>query len=163
LKPEFKFLGKGFLGVFLAGMLWGIVLTFIAGIIILRHFLFIESEASGSFEDTVKNISASAAKLPGWNLRSASCATPRPQDGSPFAMMSMCGMDFVGQMVDDPESRKYAVLNPCGIVVYGGKDGKVRVARLNTRLLGHILGGKAEIIYNKDAAPAMEFLTDEIK
>ena len=163
MKPEFKFFGKGFLGIFLAGMLWGIVLAFITGIILLRHFFFIESEATGSFEDTVKNVSSSAAKLPGWNLRSAACSMPRPQDGSQFAMMSMCGMGVVGQMVDDPESRKYAALNPCGIVVYTGKDGKIRIARLNARLLGHILGGKAEILYNKDAAPAMEFVTDEIK
>lgn len=163
MKPEFKFFGKGFLGVFLAGMLWGLVLAFIAGIIFLRHYFFIESEAAGSFEDTVKNISASAAKLSGWNLRSASCSAPRPKDGSQFALMSICGMEFIGQMADDPESRKYAALNPCGIVVYTGKDGKIRVARLNARLLGHILGGKAEILYGRDAAPAMEFVTDEIK
>ncbi len=144
---------RKYAGAFLAGVLWGVLIAFIAGVLYLRHSLILEYKSSLDYPTTVKALAGKAAATQGWLVRTSPCSIPQPDDKSRITQLSLCNAKFGKEILNDQNSRKTAAILPCTFAVYEKADGGTYISRLNVSLVGTILGGKAEPVMNSEISP----------
>ena len=129
---------------FCIGLLWGVALTFSAGIFYLRSSLIREMPSKLSYENAVKQFPENAAKIPGWTIRSQKCGLPT----SKISVFEICSRTYASELLaTDPQ---LGSIIPCKIAIYEKADGKTYIATLNNNLFMRLVGGNpAEIFTNK--------------
>lgn len=144
---------KRFWGIFASGFLWGIAVTFISGVIFLRHSLIYEYQSKLGFEETVATLSTKAKSTKGWLVRKPSCSLPQPKDKTKITAMKLCHAKYASDLLKNENSRKISAMIPCTFAVYQKSDGKTYVSKMNVSLLGSLLGGKAGKIFPGKVTP----------
>ena len=156
-------IGKGkFWGVFAAGILWGIAISFIFGVIFLRNSLINEYQSKLGFKETLVQLGDEVKSVNGWMARTSSCSLPNPEDGSRAVALKLCNGEYASELMNDEGARKTAAMIPCTFAVYQKSDGKTYISRLNMKLLGSLLGGKAGVIFTGKIDPDQEMILDGV-
>jgi uncharacterized protein (DUF302 family) len=151
-----------FWGIFSAGFLWGIAVTFIFGVIFLRHSLINEYQSKLGFEETVAALGTEAKATKGWLVRKPSCSLPQPKDKTKITAMKLCHAKYASDLLDDENSRKVSAMIPCTFAVYQKSDGKTYISRMNVSLLGSLLGGKSGKIFPGKVTPDQEKMLETV-
>lgn len=138
---------KKYWGVFGVGFLWGIVITFIVGILYLRNSLVYETQCTSGFDKTVSGISERVKEMKGWTVKTVPCALPLTSDKCKMRVFKLCNAEYAGQMLNNPHDRRVSAVIPCTFAVYEKPDGGTYLARMNVGLLGFILGGEPGRIF----------------
>jgi hypothetical protein len=154
---------KKFWRIFAAGFLWGILFSFIFGVIYLRHALIREVRSTaGNHPETVAALAARINRQPGWIASVGSgCKVPKIPDGSRLEQVKLCHREYASALLQDDANRKVATFIPCTFAVYEKSDGNTYIARLNVRLLGALLGGVSGTVFPAKVEPEQAaILTD---
>lgn len=149
-------------GMFAAGFLWGIAFSFIIGTLFLRHSLIKTYLSDTGFKETVLRLATKAKSMKGWKVSSNACSVPQPRDGSKITVLKLCHGKYGAELMNDPASRKTAAMIPCSMAIYEDGDGSVVVSRMNTSLLGTLLGGDAGKILTYQVAPEQEKMMEAV-
>lgn len=128
-------MGK-YITVFSLGLLAGIIISFLAIVIVLPGKMFVVTESELGFEDTVNTLIKSAEarqwSIPHqYNLQST--MQKNGFDTEPVMVMSMCNPVHVEKILNSHSSRLVSAIMPCRIAVYED-DGKTYAAILNAKL-----------------------------
>jgi uncharacterized protein (DUF302 family) len=135
---------KSSLAFFLCGLLWGIVITFVAMSLILKKFLILEYKSGFSVEETAEMLSQRAKDSGRWIAkRGSACSLPRPADGTKIETIFFCNAKIAKGIVDNPDSRIVTSVIPCQFSIYKKADGSVALSRLNITLIGMLSGRNA--------------------
>ncbi len=149
---------------FIAGFLWGIVISFIVLAFYLRYSLICEYPSGKSFEATCFDLSAQISSAKGWSGKNSGCPLPKPADGTQISTLDLCNAKFAEKILTDIENRRISSILPCKFSVYEKNNGKTYIGRLNTWLVGIIIGGDAGKILNSQVAPEQEkMIRDTLK
>ncbi len=146
---------RKFFAAFFAGALWGGIVVFVFLVLYLRYALIREYPCRAGSPDSARII-ADSARAAGWQAKKPACVLPKCSDSSPVVQISLCNLKYAQSLVDDPDSKKTSAIIPCTLAVYTKADGKTYLSRLDTRLLGIILGGSAGRIFASKIAPEQE-------
>ena len=158
MKIQFQMPDRKFLGGFAMGILWGIVITFIAGVVYLRHSMVLEYECKGNVEASVAKIKENASRMPAWTVQQSGCAVPIAPDGSKMDALRICNANYAKMLVSDPADRKVSAVIPCAVSIYEKPDGKTYLARLNMPLLARLLGGMPAQLFPDTIAPEQRYM-----
>lgn len=131
------------IGVFVVGMLWGIVLCYFALGMIAKKYIIIEYKTNMGVEEFSRELMIRTFKTGSWTANVSACAVPQPSDGSKINVITLCNAKIAKSIVDNYGSRKLASIIPCQFAVYQNADGTTKVSRLNFRLIGWLLGGNS--------------------
>ena len=148
--------GRHFWMTFVAGILWGVAGSFIFGVIFLRNSLINEYQSKVGFKETIAQLGSDVKSSKGWIARTSSCSLPNPKDGSRAVAMKLCNGQYASELMNDETARKTAAMIPCTFAVYQKSDGKTYISRLNMKLLGSLLGGKAGVVFTGKIDPDQE-------
>ena len=135
-----------------AGLLWGAVLVFAAGIWFLRTNLIEERECSLSWERAVAEFPQHVTRIPGWTVRTVPCGLPAPVKGERIAVFEICSRKYAGEILRDPDARKTAAVLPCKIAIYERGE-KTYIARLNASVFMRLLGGTPAEVFQSGILP----------
>jgi hypothetical protein len=144
--------GKKNLLWFLCGILWGITLTFIAGVYYLRHNLIQEIPIEGSFSGAANKVGPVAQKY-GWQVSYNDCGLPRLIDNQPMEVYRFCKSGYAYELLQDENDRKIACMLPCAISIYQKSDGVTYLSKLNMPLITQLLGGSSIGIFSEKISP----------
>jgi uncharacterized protein (DUF302 family) len=150
-------------GMFAAGFLWGITFSFIIGTLFLRHSLIKTYVSDAGFKETVLKLTTKARSMKGWKVTSTACSVPQPKNGSKITVIKLCHGKYGAELMNDPILRKTAAMIPCSMAIYEIGDGSVVISRMNTSLLGTLLGGRAGRILSGQIAPEQEQMMEAIR
>ena len=125
------------------GLVVGIAAT--AGIMIamMRRSMVLESQSAHDFDETVelleKQIEEAGWSSPGtWNL--AEAAAKKGVDmGRKIVNISLCKAPYAKRVLD--EKPPMSAMMPCTLSVYTKPDGNTYIAKLNSRMMGKMMGG----------------------
>lgn len=159
---KLKMPDRKFLGGFAAGLLWGVALTFIAGVVYLRHSLLLEYECKDSLNATVAKIMENATRLPAWQVQQANCAVPVMPDNCKMASLRLCNKEYAKQLMEAPSDRRISAAIPCCVSIYEKPDGKTYLSRMNMPLLGRLLGGEPSRLFPNTIAPEQNYLLGNV-
>lgn len=149
-------------GMFAAGFLWGITFSFIIGALFLRYSLIKTYVSDTGFKETLHRLTIKAKSMKGWKVTSGACSVPQPEDGSKITVLKLCHGQYGAQLMNDPISRKTAAMIPCSMAIYENGDGSVFVSRMNTSLIGILLGGNAGRVLATQIAPEQEQMMEAV-
>ena len=147
-----------FWSTFAAGILWGVAGSFIFGAIFLRNSLINEYQSKLGFKETIAQLGSDIKLKQGWMVRTSSCSLPNPENGSRAVAMKLCNGQYASELINDESARKTAAMIPCTFAVYQKSDGKTYISRLNMKLLGTLLGGKAAVVFTGKIDPDQEMI-----
>lgn len=154
---------NAFLLPLFCGVLLGVSVTFLAGVLFLRHALLPEYECEGSFEEAVEKFTGTAAKNPSWTLRKVQCGVPAMGEGERVAVFELCNGKYASKLLKDPESRKTSAMIPCRVAIYE-KEGKVILSRLDLSLFFLLVGGYSSEVFREGIVPEQKvFLHSAMK
>jgi uncharacterized protein (DUF302 family) len=146
---------------FIGGLALGVALTLAGTIVGMRSLMVLRYDSPRGFDETVRAVEQ-AARAQGWatpgtmNLNK-SMAKHGVSFKPKVRLVRLCKAKYASKVLG--ESRHMATMMPCRIAVYETDDGRVRVAKLNTGLLGKLFGGVvAEIMGGKVAADEEKIL-----
>ena len=142
---------------FLCGTLWGAVLMFIAGVIFLRHSLFLEIPIKSDFPQVVQNLEPAAEKF-NWQVSGNSCGIPRMIGGQPLEIFRLCKREYAVELLLEEQDRKIGCLLPCAVSVYKKADGITYLSRLNMPLITNLLGGTSVSIFRDKISPEQKII-----
>ncbi len=151
-----KLSGGKFWSTFVAGILWGVAGSFIFGVLFLRNSLINEYQSKLGFKETIAQLGGDIKSAKGWIARSPSCSLPKPADGSKMVAIKLCNGQYASELMNDEVARKTAAMVPCTFAVYQKADGRTYISRLNMKLLGSLLGGKAGVVFSGKIDPDQE-------
>ena len=137
---------------FLCGVLWGIALTFIAGVLYLRHNLIQEIPLAEDFSHTADKVGPIAQKY-GWRVSYNDCGLPRLVDNQPVEVYRFCKSRYAYELLQNEDDRKIACILPCAMSVYQKSDGVTYLSKLNMPLITQLLGGSSIGIFNEKISP----------
>jgi hypothetical protein len=138
-----SFISKRNLGFFLCGMLWGLVLAYVAGGILLKKYLVLEYNSTLPVKEAADKIARNAVATGRWQANVSTCSMPQPSDHTNIRVITLCNAKIAKSIVDNYSSRKLASIIPCQIAVYKKNDGSTAISRLNFALIGSLCGGEA--------------------
>jgi uncharacterized protein (DUF302 family) len=149
------------LPAFVGGLALGVALA-LAGIVVgMRSLMVLHYDSPRGFDETVLAVE-SAAKAAGWatpgtmNLNK-SMAKHGVNFKPRVRLVRLCKAPYAAKVLGG--ARHMATMMPCRIAVYETDEGKVKIAKLNTGLLGKVFGGVvAEIMGGKVAADEEKIL-----
>jgi uncharacterized protein (DUF302 family) len=146
---------------FLGGLALGVLLTGAGGIAAMRSLMIVEYESPLSFDATVSAMEQAVIKngwsSPGTMNLNKSLAKHGVRFGPRVRLVQLCKAPYAAKVLED--AREMATMMPCRFAVYEGPGGKVRIAKLNTGLMGKLFGGTvAEVMGGKVAADEQKML-----
>ena len=137
---------------FLCGILWGITLTFIAGVCYLRHNLIQEIPLEDNFAQAANKVGPTAQKY-GWQVSYNDCGLPRLVEDHPVEVYRFCKSRYAYELLQNEEDRKIACILPCSISIYRKSDGVTYLSKLNMPLITQLLGGSSILIFQEKISP----------
>lgn len=140
---------------FVNGVLFGILLTLVAGLIFLRFNLILQQESKYPFEETVRRFPQEALRSGKWIVRDIPCGLPEQNPGSRIAVFEICAREYSTQILSDPDACQMAVVLPCKIVIYE-KDGKTWIARLNAKIFMRLTNETADTVFAEYILPEQQ-------
>lgn len=142
---------------FFCGILWGIVFSFIAGVLFLRHFLIQEIPVQGDFSEIVGKIPPAAEQM-GWMVSYNQCGLPRQINGDPIEVYRFCKQDYASELLLNEDDRKISCILPCAVAIYRKSDGITYISRLNMPLVTQLLGGSPVKIFSERIIPEQQVI-----
>lgn len=149
------------LGGFVAGLLT-------AGVLVwqLMPGMMIEVTASryDSVDRTVEEL-RDAVEREGWVVAGVkdmrkSLANQGVDFPRQVKLVEICKPEYAESVLTT--DRKVATLMPCALAVYEGDDGRVRVSRMNTGLMGRMFGGNIARVMGDGVAPDEQRILESI-
>ena len=137
---------------FICGILWGIALTFIAGVLYLRHNLIQEIPIEDDFSRAADKVGPVAQKY-GWSVSYNDCGLPRLVDNQPVEVYRFCKSRYAYELLQNEDDRKISCILPCAMSIYKKSDGVTYISRMNMPLVTQLLGGSSISIFNEKISP----------
>ena len=147
---------------FIAGLVAGLVVSLLLGLYVARTSMILEYDSSKGFEETISAIEKSI-KDNGWS-------SPGKMDfnkamkkhgvkfGPRVVAIKLCKPQYAAEVLKD--ARYVSSLMPCTISVYEANDGTVKIAKMNTGLMGKLFGGViSSVMGSKVAVDEKKILT----
>ncbi len=129
----------GVIGVFLGALVMGLVMFSAA-----PDLMILEDESRYGFEATVDSFKK-AVKENGWKIPKVhdlkKTMAKYGKDVAEVQVFEICHPDHAYRILSQEAERIVASLMPCRVAVYKRSDGKVYVSRLNSGLMGKMMGG----------------------
>lgn len=139
------------IGIFIIGLVVGIIVAAAAGWLVMPRMMLHEHESKMSYEDTVAEIQKSA-KENGWVVPKIykldeSLKKAGHEDIERITIFSLCQPHHAYNILKNDADKKVTAIMPCRIGVYEKKDGKVYVSGMNIGLMSKMFGGNiAEVM-----------------
>lgn len=149
-------------GMFIAGMMWGGALMFIAIVLWLRANVIIDEPCTMPFDTAHEQLKLSAESMPGWRLNHVPCGVNLTADSTRVELLQLCNGKYLTMALADPEMRSAGAFLPCRVILYE-KDGGVRMARLNLHFLAAILGKRAQPLISNQIALEQEEIVARVR
>lgn len=133
----------------LAGIVVGILVTAIAGYLMMPSLMFTERPSPYGLEETIARIQHNIQDNPelkanGWSLSGLRNPAKAVQtDGGnvlPVMMIEACSTKYSKPILKDDTVRFLSILMPCKVSVYKKEDGKVYIGSMNAGLMGTMFG-----------------------
>lgn len=163
IRPAEKNIGKN-LCVYAAGMCAGIAIAMIAMLFFLRYHL-IQTYSCGnlSFDEVEKAVTTAIPHSSGWTVTPEACASLMSSEGLHITNWKLCQRVYATMLLDSEHGTKLGALLPCTFSISETRDGHLTISRLNTTLLGFILGGDAGKIYRQNITNEQEAFIEAIR
>lgn len=146
---------------FVGGLALGILLSGAGVIVGMRSLMIVEYESPMNFDETVQAVEK-AVKDNGWaspgtmNLNK-SLAKHGVLFKPKVRLVQLCKAPYAAKVLAD--ARHLSTMMPCRFSIFEDKNGKVRIAKLNTGLMGKLMGGiVAEVMGGNVAADEEKIL-----
>lgn len=133
----------------IAGFVAGILVTAIAGYLMMPSLMFTERVSPYGMEETIARIQHNIQDSPelkakGWSLSGLRNPAKAVQgDGGnvlPVMMIEACSTKYSKPILKDDTVRFLSILMPCKVSVYKKEDGKVYIGSMNAGLMGKMFG-----------------------
>ena len=151
-------------GMFLIGLLAGVVLSSLLLFWAMPRFMFTVSESKYSFEQTTE-VLAAAVQENQWGLQHKyDLQHTLAQKGitvNPAHVYSICKPDLASRILSADADRHVAAMMPCRVAVYEKDNGKTYIARMNAGLFAFFLSKNAKSVM-KDAAGGSEKIFESV-
>ena len=123
----------------------GIVVTGLAGWMLMPSLMFTERLSPFGVEETVARIQQNIMETGnGWTLAGLrNPARAIQNDGGnvlPVLMVEACSTKYSKPILNDDSVRYLSILMPCKVTVYKKNDGKVYIGTMNAGLMGKMFG-----------------------
>ncbi len=140
-------------GIIVISVLFGIALTVILEFLTVRSGIVMTYPSRFSFEETAKTLTQAIADAD-WTVVSSEMLNGKLREkevylGSRIWLIKFYKPEYMGELLKD--RRSAACLMPHAMAVYESPEGNVEVSRLNTGMIGKVLGGAAAVILGKKA------------
>jgi uncharacterized protein (DUF302 family) len=123
--------------VFTAGLLAGLIITFLAVLIVIPGKLFVEQESPMGFNETLSALTESA-EANHWTIsHSYNLQATMEKNGykvDPALVVSLCNPSHANDILSNISSRRISALMPCRLAVYE-KEGKTYTSIFNSRIM----------------------------
>ena len=146
---------------FVVGLLVGMGLTMALMVVMMRRSMVIEQQSAHGFDATLellqKQIEKSGWSSPGqWDM-AESAASKGVDMGRRVVNISLCNPPYAKRVLE--QMPQMSVMMPCTFSVYTKADGKTYVLKLNTAMMGKMMGGAvAEVMGGYVAAEEEQIL-----
>lgn len=148
------------LPVFLTGLLFGIVLTIIAIIVIVPGKMFIVEESKYNFEETLAKIENSATEKK-WSIPHKydlqATLKSKGYDVDKVHVFSLCKPEHAYQILGSTEQRLVSALMPCRVAVFQSNE-KTYISMLNSGLFSKLMGKKVKEVMGSASKENQEIL-----
>ena len=140
----------------------GIVVTGIAGWIMMPGMMLHEDLSPYGIEETVNKIKENA-KIKGWvvpSVKSLHKSVLKHGAGElrPVMLVNLCQPNHAFNILREDGNKKISVFMPCTISVYQKSDGKTYVGTMNAGLLGEMFGGAVAEVMDEVAIDQQGFI-----
>ncbi len=151
----------------IAGFVAGILVTAIAGYLMMPSLMFTERVSPYGMEETIARIQHNIQDSPelkakGWSLSGLRNPAKAVQgDGGnvlPVMMIEACSTKYSKPILNEDSVRFLSILMPCKISVYKKNDGRVYIGSMNAGLMGKMFGPLVGDIMGKVAQDQKKFL-----
>lgn len=149
------------------GFIGGILITAIAGYLMMPSMMFTERVSPFGMEETIARIQHNIEDNPelkakGWALSGLRNPARAVQtDGGnvlPVQMIEVCSTKYSKPILKEDTVRFLSILMPCKISVYKKQDGKVYIGTMNAGLMGKMFGPMVGDVMGQVAADQKLFL-----
>jgi len=149
------------------GFIGGILVTAIAGYLMMPSLMFTERASPFGMEETIARIQHNIEDSPelkakGWSLSGLRNPARAVQtDGGnvlPVQMIEVCSTRYSKPILKEDTVRFLSILMPCKISVYKKQDGKVYIGTMNAGLMGKMFGPLVGDVMAQVAADQRLFL-----
>ncbi|HRH82441.1 MAG TPA: DUF302 domain-containing protein [Thiobacillaceae bacterium] len=149
------------------GLIGGILITAIAGYLMMPSMMFTERASPFGMEETIARIQHNIEDNPelkakGWALSGLRNPARAVQtDGGnvlPVQMIEVCSTKYSKPILKEDTVRFLSILMPCKISVYKKQDGKVYIGTMNAGLMGKMFGPMVGDVMGQVAADQKLFL-----
>ncbi len=151
----------------LSGFIIGIIVTMIAGWLMMPKLMLTEHQSPYSVEETVEKIIQNA-KAEGWVIPSIQAlhqSIEKHKAGKllPVTLINLCQANHAYNILKEDQNKIVSVMMPCTISVYQKSDGKTYIGTMNAGLLGAMFGGTvAEVMGGVVADQQQKFIDFKI-
>jgi len=151
-------------GVIVISIMFGIALTVILEFLTVRSGIVMTYPSRFGFEETAKILTHAVTEAD-WTLLSSEMLNGKLLEkevylGSRIWLIKFYKAEYMGEMLK--EKRSMACLMPHTLAVYETPEGNVEVSRLNTGMIGKVLGGAAARILGKKAFSDEEKILESV-
>lgn len=150
----------GNISAFLLGGIAGASLMSIAALLFLRANLVVRYDFDGvSMHDLDAAVESSLPRATGWTATREVCNLPMASSGRLVRNWKFCNRRYAQALIDGDSGMTVSAFLPCTVsITHDESDGHAVVSRLNTRLIGALLGGDARVVFSKCVAPEQDAL-----
>jgi len=148
------------------GFTLGVVVTALAAVAAMRTLMIVDYDSTKDFDGTVAALEQ-AIKDQGWVSPGTMDMQANLQKhgvdfGRRIKLVKLCKASYAAEVLTD--ARHMASLMPCTIAVYEDDAGAVKLAKMNTGLMGTLFGGTiARVMGGKVAADERAMLEAVVK
>ncbi|MDP8266197.1 MAG: DUF302 domain-containing protein [Candidatus Aceula meridiana] len=146
----------------------GVVFAGLSIFILIPKMMIVSKESKYDFYETIRHIEESIKKA-GWNHKGTDMMSEeiKSKTGEDFGVkvagIKLCRAIYAKEILMSESSRFVSCLMPCSFSVWETDDGRVMVSKMNTGLMGRMLGGKiAEIMGGRVGPEEHEMLKNVI-
>jgi len=156
----------------IAGFVAGILVTAIAGYLMMPSLMFTERVSPYGMEETIARIQHNIQDSPelkakGWSLSGLRNPAKAVQgDGGnvlPVMMIEACSTKYSKPILKDDTVRFLSILMPCKVSVYKKEDGKVYIGSMNAGLMGKMFGPMVGEVMGQVAKDQQKFFVFDPK
>lgn len=150
--------GKREIFCFILGGAVGAVWMLTGGVLYLRSNLLVRYDLPLSMYEVDSAFAQNIPGETGWSATPEVCAIPMASDGRKVSNWKLCHRMYARMLLDSARGSTVGALLPCTVSITEGEDGHAVVSRLNTSLIGMILGGDASSVFREKIAPEQDAL-----
>ena len=123
----------------------------------------VEAKYRCDIDEVEKAVTTAIPHSSGWTATPEACASLMSSEGLHITNWKLCQRVYATMLLDSEHGTKLGALLPCTFSISETRDGHLTISRLNTTLLGFILGGDAGKIYRQNITNEQEAFIEAIR